>query len=96
MREVFEIGDRALQIGHEEAYKLTLWATGVNTPDYEVPDSSLRHLLAIDRRTDLCAIESHFLTVMGVSCPVIGLSHERSSSHKFYDWVRARMAANPM
>jgi hypothetical protein len=80
-----------LDMGRKDALLLTLWAAGVDTPDYRVPDSSLRHLLAIDRKIDLCAIESHLLTVMGVPCPVIGLSHERSSSHRFYDWVRARM-----
>jgi hypothetical protein len=84
-----------LNMGRDEARQLTLWAAALDTPDYQVPDSSLRHLLAIDRKTDLCAAESHLLTVMGVPCPPIGLSHERSSSHRFYDYVRARMKHDP-
>ncbi len=84
-----------LGIGRPEARKLTLWATAQDEPGYRVPDSSLRHLLAVDRKTDLCAAESHLLTVAGVPCPPIGLSHERSSSHLLYDWVRRRMTAYP-
>jgi hypothetical protein len=80
-----------MKMGREEARRLTFWAAALDEDDYHVPDSSLRHLLALDVKTDLCAIESHLLTVMGVPCPVIGLSHERSSSHRFYDYVRRRM-----
>lgn len=82
-----------LNVTRADAQQLTHWATGEDTPEYHVPDSSLRHLLAIDRKTDLCPLESHFLTVMGAPCPDIGLSHERSPSSRFYAWVRARMEA---
>jgi hypothetical protein len=85
-----------LDIGRPEARKLTLWATAQSEKGYRVPDSSLRHLLALDRKTDLCAAESHFLTVSGVACPPIALSHERSSSHLLYDWVRRRMEQYPI
>lgn len=89
--ETIEREFAALKLGREEARQLTFWAAALDTPDYHVPDSSLRHLLVIDRKHDLCAAESHLLTVMGVPCPVIGLDHERSSSHRFYDYVRQRM-----
>lgn len=84
-----------LGIGRSEARLLTLWATAQSEAGYRVPDSSLRHLLALDRKTDLCAAESHLLTVSGVPCPPIALSHERTSSHLLYDWVRRRMAQYP-
>jgi len=90
-----ERGCPNLGIGRPEARKLTLWATAQSEPGYRPPDSSLRHLLAVDRKTDLCAAESHLLTVSGVPCPAIGLSHERSPSPRLYDWVRRRMAAYP-
>ncbi|HZO87861.1 MAG TPA: hypothetical protein VFB38_05935 [Chthonomonadaceae bacterium] len=80
-----------LNLSREDARQLTLWAAALDTSDYQVPDSSLRHLLAVDRKVDLCAAESHLLTVMGVPCPTIGLGHERTSSHRFYDYVRKRM-----
>jgi hypothetical protein len=80
-----------LELGRDALRQLTLWAVALDAPGYHVPDSSLRHLLAIDRKVDMCAAESHLLTVMGVPCPDIGLSHERSSSHRFYAYVRARM-----
>jgi hypothetical protein len=82
-----------LSLTREDVYKLIVWATGEDTDDYQVPDSSLRHMLTVDRKTDLTAIESHLLTVMGVPCPSLGLSHDRSPSHRFYEWVRARMEA---
>lgn len=80
-----------LKMGREEARQLTFWAAALDEDDYPIPDSSLRHLLAVDVKTDLCAIESHLLTILGVPCPVIGLDHERSSSHRFYAYVRKRM-----
>ncbi|HZT43196.1 MAG TPA: hypothetical protein VFA07_13585 [Chthonomonadaceae bacterium] len=89
--ETVEREFKDLNMSRAEARQLTLWAAAIDTPDYRVPDSSLRHLLIIDRRTDLCPLESHLLTILGVPCPVIGLGHERSSSHRFYDYVRQRM-----
>ena len=95
LAEEIEQGCPHLGIGRLEARKLTLWATAQPEPGYRVPDSSLRHLLVIDRKSDLCAAESHLLTVAGVPCPSIGLSHERSSSHKLYEWVKRRMETYP-
>lgn len=92
---VIEQNFTELAVTRDDAILLTLWAVGEDTSEYHVPDSSLRHMLAIDRKSDLCAIESHFLTVMGVPCPNIGLSHERSSSQKFYEWVKKRMEILP-
>jgi hypothetical protein len=57
----------------------------------EVPDSSLRHLLSIDRETDLCAMESHFLALQNIPTPRIGLAHERIPSDRFYQYVRERI-----
>ncbi|HLV79255.1 MAG TPA: hypothetical protein VKT32_03205 [Chthonomonadaceae bacterium] len=93
--ETIEREFKDLKIGRAEARQLTLWAAAIDTPDYRVPDSSLRHLLIIDRRYDLCPLESHLLTVMGEPCPVIGLGHERSSSHRFYAYVREKMKESP-
>ncbi|MCS6776102.1 MAG: hypothetical protein RMJ43_02220 [Chloroherpetonaceae bacterium] len=84
-----------LNRNREDALLLTLWAVAEDEDDYRVPDSSLRHMLTIDRRCDLCPIESHLLTVMGAPCPDIGLGHERSSSCQFYAWVRRRMERYP-
>lgn len=84
---------RDLRFSREDLQKLTYLAATPEHPDIEVPDSSLRHLLLVDRHQDLCAVESHFLTVEGVPVPSIGLSHERVPSHSFYDYLRRRIDA---
>jgi hypothetical protein len=92
-----EIEQRApdLRVGREDAKRLTYLAAVPDDAPIEVPDSSLRHLLAIDRITDLCAIEAHFLAVEGIAAPSIGLSHHRVPSEKFYAYLRDRVAHDP-
>jgi hypothetical protein len=58
----------------------------------DVPDSSLRHMLDIDREHDLCPIESHFLTIQGRPAPPLRFSHGRTSARKFYAYVHRRIA----
>lgn len=80
-----------LGIGRAEAKLLTYLAAIPEDQEGSVPDSSLRHLLAIDRHRDLCPMEAHFLHVEGVAAPSIPIGHERISSHRFYDYVDARV-----
>ncbi len=80
-----------LNISDEDVRKLTFVGAVPEALTDEVPDSSLRHLLDVDRGLDLCSAESHLLTTMGVPTPRIGLSHERLDSLKFYDYVRRRI-----
>jgi len=87
-----EAGAPDLRFGMKEAKALTyLAAVPEDRGKDGVPDSSLRHLLAIDRLTDLCAIEAHFLAVEDIPAPSIGLSHERTPSARFYEYVRERI-----
>ncbi len=80
-----------LRMTREDAKTLAyLAATPVDRQD-QTPDSSLRHLLAVDRRLDLCPIEAHLLAVEGIPTPDIGLGHERTPSGKFHAWVRGRV-----
>ncbi|MES2463563.1 MAG: hypothetical protein V4671_23565 [Armatimonadota bacterium] len=58
-----------------------------------VPDSSLRHFLVLNRRFDQCAIEAHFLYLLGRPYAPLGLSHERSSNEAFYEYCENRLAA---
>jgi hypothetical protein len=80
-----------LRFGREEARTLTYLAAIPENVRDEVPDSSLRHLLSIDRQKDMCALEAHLLAVQGVPAPSIGLSHERAPSARFYAYVRERI-----
>lgn len=81
-----------LGIGVEEAKTLTYIAAAPEKGE-DVPDSSLRHLLSIDRDHDLCAMEAHFLTVLGVPAPSIGLGHDEVPSRRFYEYLRRRIDA---
>lgn len=81
-----------LRLGREDAKKLTFLAAGNDAEGaYSPPDSSLRHMLSVDRREDLCAIESHLLFASGVPAPRLGIGHDRQSSHEFYEYVRERV-----
>lgn len=71
--------------------RLTAVAAMPETAPLNVPDSSLRHLLSVDRHTDLCALEAHILEVQGTPAPAIGLGHERTPSHQFYEYMRSRV-----
>lgn len=82
---------KGLRFGREEAKTLTYLAAVPEDRKEDTPDSSLRHLLSIDRETDLCAIESHLLAVQNIPTPRIGLAHERTPSDRFYQYVRERI-----
>lgn len=81
----------SLKLTREDVKLLIAVASAPNGSGPEVPDSSLRHLLAVDRRTDLCPIEAHLLAVMGTPAPSIGLGHDRVPSVAFYRFVRERI-----
>jgi len=58
-----------------------------------VPDSSLRHLLSVDRRYDQCAAEAHLAYLLGRPFAPLGLSHRRTPAGEFYTYCEARLAA---
>ena len=58
---------------------------------HTVPDSSLRHLLSVDRKVDQCAVEAHLLFLLGRPYAPLGLSHERSSNADLYAYCTARL-----
>jgi hypothetical protein len=82
-----------LGVGRDEVKTLTHVAVGEEPDGSRLPDSSLRHLMRLDRHHDMCAVEAHFLAVMGVPAPNIGLSHEHFPSAKFYKIMRERVEA---
>lgn len=68
------------------------------TPDsapIEVPDSSLRYLMGIDRETDCTAVESHLLFVQKKKYPDMRLSHEGTRNADLYSYVRERVDKSP-
>lgn len=61
----------------------------------EVPDSSLRRMLVVDRGHDINALESHFLFVQGRRYPPTRIGHEEVPNKAFYEYVAARLRKSP-
>ena len=80
----------------DEVYKLT-WLCAVPPEEQpHVPDSSLRHLLEIDRETDQCALDSHLAYLSGHSFSRLLLASEEVPNDRFYEWCETRMKACPL
>jgi hypothetical protein len=80
-----------LGITQDDLYAFTHVARGAN--DGSVPDSSLRHMLRVDRKVDQCAIEAHLLAAAGEEHAPLSLGHSKVPSSQFYAEVRRRVAA---
>jgi len=80
-----------LHIRKEEVHRLvSLCAVPEDVHD-QVPDSSLRHLLTVDRRVDQCALESHILYVQGKPYAPMHIAFEQVLNTRFYSWLEDRM-----
>lgn len=62
---------------------------------FDVPDSSLRCLLLIDRQHDITAVESHLLYVEGKRYPPCRIGHEEVPNRDFYEHVAERFRKSP-
>ena len=58
-----------------------------------VPDSSLRHMLRVDRKVDQCPIEAHLLAATGKPYAPLHLAHEKIPNTGFYQEVERRVAS---
>lgn len=84
-----------LAADRDEVHRLTyLCAVPAEQKD-KVPDSSLRHLLAIDRRTDQTALESHLAYIEGRRYTRMRLAMEQVDNRKFYRWFEERLQSSP-
>ena len=82
-------------ISHDELLQFTYISATPERSEITVPDSSLRHMMLIDRTKDMTAIESHFLFVQHKHFPNIHISHEEVPNRKFYDYVQHRVRTAP-
>jgi len=89
----FELESRYKDAGlnREEAYHLTYLASIPKEHSSFIPDSSLRELLEIDRKHDICPIESHLLHIKGREMPEIELDRGQTTNHEFYEWIDKRL-----
>lgn len=58
----------------------------------DLPDSSLRHLLEVDRKVDQCALESHLAYVAGRPFSRMELDHGECDNLEFYEYIERRFA----
>ena len=79
-----------LHLTMDDVYALTHVARG--SEDGSVPDSSLRHMLRVDRKVDQCALEAHLLAATGKPGAPLSLGHRKVPSDEFYAEVKARVA----
>jgi hypothetical protein len=84
-----EKGYAELRLTMDDVYALTHVARGA--ADDSVPDSSLRHMLRVDRKVDQCTIEAHLLTAVGQPAAPVSLGHRKVPSEQFYAEVRRRV-----
>ncbi len=61
-----------------------------------VPDSSLRHMMEIDKLTDQNALESHLAYISGHSYSPLLLASEDVPNHQFYEWFEGRVKECPL
>jgi hypothetical protein len=85
-----ERDDENLRLAIEDVYALTHVARGGE--EDSLPDSSLRHMLRVDRKVDQCALEAHLLAAAGKPGAPLSLGHRKVPSGEFYAEVRRRVA----
>jgi hypothetical protein len=83
---------RELGMELDEACLLTYLSAAPEGREHEIPDSSLRGLLEIDRKYDLCPLESHLLYSAGKVTDEIELDHGQSTTWEFYRYIEGRLA----
>ncbi|UCC68604.1 MAG: hypothetical protein JSV79_01310 [Armatimonadota bacterium] len=85
-----------LNLSIDDVYRL-IWLNAV-PPELtdRVPDSSLRHLLQIDKDTDQTALESHLAYLTGRPYSPMVLGHEDIPNTQFYEWFEGRMKECPI
>ena len=76
-----------LDAGFDDAVELTALAVG----GPGLPDSSLRHLLRVDRSVDQCPLEAHLLKAAGRDPAPLLLGHEKVHNDDFYEMMEGRL-----
>jgi hypothetical protein len=79
-----------LSISDREVLRLTALCAIPEEMEGKVPDSSLRHMLRVDRQVDQTALEAHLQFIQGKPVAPMHLAMEAVHSPEFYDWFRQR------
>ena len=81
-----------LELSKEDAVDLAYLCAIPQDKQGELPDSSLRHMLQIDRKHDQCALESHLAYVAGRPYSPMVLDQGECTNFEFYEYVDDRLA----
>jgi hypothetical protein len=91
-----EQGFAGLNLTRDDVHRMT-WLCAVPPQEKErVPDSSLRHLLEIDKLTDQNALESHLAYLSGHPYSPLLLASEDVPNTEFYHWFEERAKECPI
>jgi hypothetical protein len=80
-----------LGLSRDDVVRLAYLAAAPQGDD-EIPDSSLRHLLQVDRKQDQCALESHLLFVAAKPYALQELEHGQTTNARFYAYLENHIA----
>jgi hypothetical protein len=81
-------GTPDLGVGMDDVHAMVALGAGGDA----VPDSSLRHMLRVDRKVDQCAMEAHLLAATGRPHAPLNLAHAKIPCETFYQEVKRRVA----
>lgn len=84
-----------LDMAESEVRHLAFLSAISEESEIDIPDCSLRHLMLVDRKHDLTAIESHLLFIQRKHYPPIGIGHEEVLNKKFYEHALERVRRSP-
>lgn len=90
-----EQGMKDLGISDADVRHLTYLSAVPEIARIDVPDSSLRCVLLIDRQHDITAVESHLLFVQGRRYPPCRIGHEEVPNKDFYEYAAERLRRSP-
>jgi hypothetical protein len=80
-----------LALTREDVHRM-IWLNAVPPEQKDhVPDSSLRHMIEIDKLTDQNALESHLAYLSGHSYSPLLIASEDVPNHEFYEWFEGRV-----
>jgi len=80
-----------LDLDEKDAYELAYLAAIPADRVDEIPDSSLRYLLAIDQETGQSTLETHLNFIEGKPFVPIAISYKRILISQLYDFVREKL-----
>ena len=90
--EHIELNFKDLELTRDDAVDLAYLCAIPHEMQGDIPDSSLRHLLQVDRKVDQSAIESHLAHVAGRPYSGMVLDHGECTNLELYEYIDSRFA----